>query len=192
MDIYSIGLASDCPLDEDFFSLIEKIAHKNNLSTYLIHPFNLQETLFLLQNGQIGFLALYDRASDTSTPFRQLYSLLQGDKIYYFADLDKQKRAADKSIMHTLFNRNKINVPATFILPEYATQQTLNLSEKDLAGVSRPFVIKPSTQTGAGSGVFLNAYTLQDVQEKRKEFPQDKYLVQEKIYPKEIYLKRSS
>jgi len=78
----------------------------------------------------------------------------------------------------------------TIIIPEYNQQQEVNLIESDLDILGRPFVIKPSIHTGAGSGVFLNAYTLADVEDKRTEFPQDKYLLQEKIYPKEIYLKR--
>ena len=50
MKTYSIGLATDCPLDEDFFELIEKSAQEQGLSTYLIHPFNLEETISGIMN----------------------------------------------------------------------------------------------------------------------------------------------
>jgi hypothetical protein len=116
--------------------------------------------------------------------------VLPEEQIYYFTDLDRQLAASDKSIMHENFVKNKINVPQTVILPEYLKQQFVNLNDSDLDILKRPFVIKPSIHTGAGSGVFLNGYTMTEVEDIRKEFPEDKYLIQEKIYPKEIYLKR--
>ena len=190
MKIYSIGLATDCQLDDDFFELIEKAAHLRGLDTYVVNPFNLEETLFQIENNQIRFLAYYDRASDTSTKFLKIYSMLSKDRILNFMEQDQQKTASDKSVMHNHFIKNKLNIPKTLILPEYSQQQSINLVENDLDILGRPFVIKPSIHTGSGSGVYLNGYTLSEVEEKRKEFPEDKYLLQEKIYPKQIYLKR--
>ena len=190
MEIFSIGLATDCHLDDDFFDLIEKAAHVKGLTTYKIYPDNLDDVLFNIANNTIRFLTFYDRASDTSPQFLRLYSAQTNEQISYFVDLYQQQMASDKSQMHKHFVENNINVPKTIIVPEYIQQKAVNLIESDLDILGRPFVIKPSIHTGAGSGVFLNAYTLADVEEKRKEFPQDKYLLQMKIYPREIYLKR--
>jgi hypothetical protein len=190
MEIYSIGLASDCQLDDDFFDLLEMVAQKKGLATYRVYPYNLEETLLRIHDKQIRFLAFYDRASDTSSQFLKIYSAISDDQILYFTDLDQQTTSSDKSVMHKYFVRNKINVPKTVIITEFAQQQYIDLIESDLDILGRPFVIKPSVHTGAGSGVYLNGYTLTEVEEKRKEFPKDKYLIQEKIYPKEIYLKR--
>lgn len=190
MEVFNIALATDCRLDDDFFKIIEANAGRKNLSTYLIYPYNLDETLSKVENNQISFSALYDRASDTSFQFRNLYPLLAKNQCYYLVNLDNQKTAADKSIMHTYFVENNINVPKTVILPAYSEQKILNVSERDFNALNRPFVIKPSLHTGAGSGVYLNAYTLPEIEQRRKQFPDDKYLIQEKIYPREIYLKR--
>jgi hypothetical protein len=45
-----------------------------------------------------------------------------------------------------------------------------------------PFVIKPSCG-GCGDGVITDARTFEDIQLARQQFPDDKYLVQEKIEP---------
>jgi hypothetical protein len=190
MKTYTIGMASDCPLDDDFFKLIEKVAHSRGLTSYIIYPFNVDETIFQLKNNQIRFLSFYDRASDTSAKFLNFYSVFPENQIFQFSNLELQNRAADKSIMHGLFVKSNLNVPKTVIIPEYLYHPSINILERDLDFLGRPFVIKPSIHTGSGSGVFLNGYSMADIAEKRKEFPEDKYLIQEKIYPREIYLKR--
>jgi hypothetical protein len=190
MKVYSIGLATDCQLDNNFFELIEKAAQNKGLTTYKVNTYNIDETIFQIENHQIGFLTFYDRASDSSDQFLRLYPALIEHQTTFFVDLDKQKIASDKSIMHEHFVKNNIIVPKTLIIPEERQLKSINLIESDLDILGRPFVIKPSLHTGAGSGVYLNGFTLKDVEEKRKEFTEDKYLLQEKIYPKEIYLKR--
>ena len=190
MKIYSIGLATDCQLDENFFELIEIAAHQKGLTTYKVNEFNFDETLYQIENHQIRFLTYYDRASDSSDQFLRIYPTLIEHQTKFFVDLDKQMIASDKSIMHEHFVRNNINVPKTLIVPELRQQNSIILAESDLDILGRPFVIKPSVHTGAGSGVYLNGYTIIEVEEKRGEFPEDKYLLQEKINPKEIYLKR--
>jgi hypothetical protein len=190
MKIYSLGLAVDSLLDYDFIELIAQAAQIRDLTTYKVLPHNLNETIYRIQNHQLRFLAFYDRASDTSIQFLKIYSALSENQVLYFENLATQKTASDKSIMHKQFVINKINVPKTIIIPEFVVQQKINLIESDLDILGRPFVIKPSVTTGSGDGVYLDAYSLADVQEKRNEFPEDKYLLQEKIYPKEINLKR--
>ena len=59
MEIYSIGLAIDCPLDDEFFELIERTAHSRGLTTYKVLPYNLEETLLRFQNNQIRFRSFY-------------------------------------------------------------------------------------------------------------------------------------
>ena len=75
MEIYSIGLATDCHLDGDFFELIEKAAFNKGLTTYNVNPHNIDETVFQILNHQIGFKTFYDRAADSSEQFLKLYKV---------------------------------------------------------------------------------------------------------------------
>ena len=50
MKTYSIALTTDSPFDDDFFELIEKSAQELGLSTYLLYPFNLDETISGIMN----------------------------------------------------------------------------------------------------------------------------------------------
>ncbi len=190
MKIYNLGLAIDSPQDNDFIDLIERAAKLKGLTTYKVVPHNLDETIFRIQNHQIRFLSFYDRASDTSAQFLKIYSALSDNQVLYFANLDKQKTASDKSIMHEQFVMSELNVPKTIIVPELVAQPRIDLIESDLDILGRPFVIKPSIHTGSGDGVYLDVHSLADVEKIRNEFPEDKYLLQEKIYPKEPNLRR--
>ena len=76
METYHIAMATDCPLDQDFFKILEIAAHKNGLTTYRVQPYNLKETIRQLRSGQIRFLSYYDRASDTSPEFLKRIRLL--------------------------------------------------------------------------------------------------------------------
>ena len=57
METYHIAMATDCPLDQDFFKILEIAAHKNGLTTYRVQPYNLKETIRQLRSGQIRFLS---------------------------------------------------------------------------------------------------------------------------------------
>lgn len=190
METYHIAMATDCPLDQDFFKILEIAAHKNGLTTYRVQPYNLKETIRQLRSGQIRFLSYYDRASDTSSEFYEIQSELSNNQIIHFIDLDRQNAASDKSLMHERFVLSNVNVPKTIILPEYDTQPSIDLEHVDPEILGCPFVIKPSLNTGAGDGVHTDVTILEDVKKKRIDFPQDKYLLQEKIIPKEENLRR--
>jgi len=185
METYHLGLATDCPLDDDFFSHIELVAHRKGLTTYRVHPINLDETLVRIQSGQIKFIFYYDRASDSSTEFLDLYHILCKDQVIHFINLEQQGLAADKSFMHRQFILSEVSVPKTIILPEYENQSLSHPDTLNLDFVGRPFVIKPSIHTGAGDGVMTNATVLSEIEQKRIELPNDKYLIQEKVIPKE-------
>ena len=185
METFHIAMATDCPLDQDFFKIIETAAHKKGLTTYRVQPYNLKETIRQLRSGQIRFLSYYDRASDTSSEFYDIQTELQDDPVIHFIDLDRQKTASDKSLMHERFVLSNVNVPKTTILPDYGSQPSIDLENIDLEFIGSPFVIKPSLNTGAGDGVLTDVTILEDVKKKRIDFPEDKFLLQEKIVPKE-------
>ena len=62
---------------------------------------------------------------------------------------------------------------------------------KDLAILGRAFIIKPCNTTGGGLGVVTGAESLKDILDERMINTDDKYLLQEKIYPMTLDGKRA-
>jgi len=92
-------------------------------------------------------------------------------------------RAIDKATMHLEFLSKGLQVPYTIIISPYDSKHEVELTLSDLARLGRPFIIKPATTTGGGTGVVLGAETLLDVIETRQHHKNDKYLLQERIIP---------
>lgn len=185
MKRYHLAMALDWEYDQDFIKLLEQAAHKRGLSTYVAWPKNLVETIYHIKNDTLSFRFFYDRASDTSPEFLALHKLMLQKNIPVFDTWNKQRWAADKANMQYKFTEVGINTPFTLILPSWRDQPYIHVSEDDLGRLGSPFVIKPSHTTGGGIGVVKNARSLKDILEVRQTFPNERYLVQKKIVPKE-------
>jgi hypothetical protein len=178
-----IGIAYDWEYDKDFVDLIRSKAAALNYLTYLIDAKNLKSAIQAFKNGEICFDFYFDRASDTSREFLELNRLVQKAGILHLDPFDNQNWAQDKATMHLEFITNGINTPYSIIIPSYTDKKELFISVSDLAKLGRPFIIKPAYTSGGGIGVVQGAETLQDVLLARKEFEQDKYLLQEMVHP---------
>ncbi len=190
MQEYNLAIASDWEYDQDFINLLEFIAHRHNLSTYVIWPSNLNETIQLIQNEDIKFNYLLDRASDTSQDFIKLQDLLKTKNVPILDRWEKLKWAADKANMHKIFSFVGIPVPQTIILSPYSVDNDINISEFELKDIGIPFIVKPAVTAGGGAGVVKNAETLEDIFKARQEFPHSCYLVQKRVIPLEKDEKR--
>jgi hypothetical protein len=87
--------------------------------------------------------------------------------------------------MHLEFLAGGVRVPFTIIVSPYNSSPEIALTLTDLAGLGRPFIIKPANTTGGGIGVVTGAETLKDVLETRQHHKNDKYILQEKVVPVE-------
>ncbi len=184
--IYDFCIATDWEYDKDFLKLVQQQAHQEqNLTTYIVEPFNLEETIRRYISGEIVFNFLYDRGSDSSPEFLELHQLLVKGEVPVLDPLVRLKWASDKATMHLEFISNGLETPYTIIIPPFYTTEDLLLSVADLAKLGRPFIIKPANTTGGGIGVVNGAETLQDVLKVRQEYGNDKYLLQEKVIPLE-------
>ena len=183
--IFDLALALDWEYDWDFIRILEKHAQHYGLSTYIIWPGNLDETIVKTKNQEIFFRYLFDRASDSTPEFFKLQKILVDKGVHLFETLENLKWASDKATMHLEFIHNGINTPYTIILPSYEAQQDYLISVEDLAILGRNFIIKPANTTGGGIGVVHGAETLQEVLSARQFLNQDKYLIQEIIHPLE-------
>lgn len=189
--IYDFCIATDWEYDRDFLQLVQRYAQQvHGLSTYIVEPFNLEETIRKLRNQELAFNFLFDRGSDSTPEFLELHRWLVERGTPVLDSLERLKWASDKATMHLEFISNGLITPYTIIIPPFSTTADLYLSVADLAKLGRPFIIKPANTTGGGIGVVNGAETLQDVLQVRKEYGNDKYLLQEKVIPLEKDQKR--
>lgn len=191
MEHFDLAIAYTWEYDADFVDLIEDYFHYYGLTTYLIKPDNVYDVIYLLQQKKIQFSALLDRASDEDVSFIPIAQILKRRKSYVINPHNKVIKTIDKALMHTKLLENNFKLPKTFIIPSFKNDYRLLLTEQDLDFIGKPFVIKPSLYSGGGEGVIKNAFTLDEIQNSRMKSPNEKFLIQEKIYPQNLNGKRA-
>lgn len=187
---FDLAIVRSWIYDQDFSDRIERIFQDGNLSTYIVHAGNVDETLRGLKQGTLIFRSVLDRASDESEAFLPLARWIEKrheaeipDRIYMINKRTLLLRAADKATMHLEFLAHHLHVPYTIIISPYNTKREPGLSLSTLAQLGRPFIIKPANTTGGGIGVVMGAESLRDVLDARQHHKNDKYLLQETVRP---------
>ena len=191
MKIFDLGIAYNWEYDVDFVSLVEEQFQTIGLSTYVVHPNNVQTVGDDLLQKKLGFNTYLDRAWDVDERFEELGKILQRRKTRIFNPYKNVLHAIDKASMHLEFITAGLNVPYSIIIPPHSQEEDILLSVEDLAILGRPFIIKPCNTTGGGIGVVTGAESLKEVLNERTAYSHDKYLIQEKIYPNTINGKRT-
>ena len=173
MNIFDLAIAYDWEFDVEFVSVIEKHLQQYGLTTYIIN----------YKNRKLNFLSYLDRASDVDENFLELAKILTRRKINIFNPYKNIAHSIDKATMHLEFITSGIHVPYSIIIPPHSQSKEIFISVEDLSILGRPFVIKPCNTTGGGIGVVKGAETLKEVLTERLKHSDDKYLIQEKVYP---------
>lgn len=186
MKRFDLAIAWNWEFDEDFILGIEKECAARGVTTYQITPKNLQTVLEEIDAGLLSFNVFYDRASDADDGFLPLVERMQKMVVKTINPHHLVHHAIDKATMHLEFITNGLHVPYTIILSPYKQQKELRLDVEEMKHLGNPFVIKPANTTGGGTGVILNAKTVEDVMRTRQQHPDDKYLLQKKISPKDL------
>lgn len=188
---YDLAIAWNWEFDHDFIFGIEYACAQRGITTYQITPHNLTHVLYELQSGVLTFRSFYDRASDADESFLPLVKQLQKPGIKVINPHHLVLHAIDKATMHLEFITQGLLVPYTIILPPLNGEKEVHISPSELKRLGIPFVIKPANTTGGGTGVILDAKTIHDVEQARKQHPDDKYLIQEKVHPTNFDGKRA-
>ncbi len=191
MSTYDFAIAFTWEYDYDFVDAIEEILQAEQLSTYRVSDYNIKEVTDAVRLKKLSFRTYLDRASDVDDDYLELAKILTKRKVKIFNPYDKVHHAIDKASMHMEFITAGLNVPYSIIIPPHKHNNDLKISVEDLAVLGRPFIIKPCNTTGGGIGVVTGAESLKEVLEERSTFESDKYILQQKIYPKMIDNKRA-
>jgi hypothetical protein len=187
MEHFDLAIGWLWEYDEDFVRALEQEAqHRRKLATFQIQEHNIEEVLNRVRTRSLNFGFFLDRGFDIDERFEHLGKLVMRHGGSVVNSYDHTIEAIDKATMHLQFMTAGLHVPFTIIISPYSQRQEPGLSIEDLAHLGRPFIIKPANTTGGGIGVVVGAETLAEVIEARKEFGEDKYLLQERIDPREI------
>lgn len=191
MNTFDLAIAYDWEFDVEFISAIEKTMQQSGFSTYVITDKNISEVTESVKQRRLSFRCLLDRASDVNDNFIELNRILTKKRAYVFNPHKIVEHAIDKANMHLEFITSGINVPYSIIIPPHSQAKEIFISINDLEILGRPFIIKPCNTTGGGMGVVKGAESLKEVLNARQKHSNDKYLIQEKIYPKMLDGKRA-
>ena len=191
MKTYDFAIAFTWEYDFEFVDAIENILQDAGLSTYRVTDYNIREVTEDIRLKKLNFRTYLDRASDVDDDYFELAKILTRRRVKIFNPYEKVHHAIDKASMHLEFITAGINVPYSIIIPPQKHNNDLKISVDDLAVLGRPFIIKPCNTTGGGIGVVTGAETLKEVLDERGTFDGDKYILQQKIYPKSLDGKRA-
>lgn len=183
MEKFDLALAYDWEYDKDFIAAVESEFQAIGLKTYIIAGHNVEEVTEAVRLRKLSFGFYLDRAWDVDERFETLGNLLTKKKTRIFNPYKNVLHAIDKATMHLEFMTAGIRVPYSIIIPPFDEKEEIFVSLKDLAILGRPFIIKPCNNTGGGVGVVTGAESLNDVLSERRNYSEDKYLLQEKIIP---------
>lgn len=191
MEKFDLAIAYLWEFDQDFIHLLEEVFHQNGLTTFIISDHNIDEVKNRVASKKLQFNFYLDRAWDVDDNFGELGKMLAKRNTVIFNKYDRVLHAIDKATMHLEFITAGLNVPYSIIIPPHSEKEEIYISILDLAKIQRPFIIKPCNTTGGGIGVVTGAESLQQIFDERITNSNDKYLIQEKIYPKILDCKRA-
>jgi len=183
MEKFDLALSYLWEYDDGFLSLVENIFHDAGLSTFLISDYNIHDVTEKVINKELSFDFYLDRAWDVDERFEELGKILSKKKTRIFNPYSSVLHAIDKASMHLEFITAGINVPYSIIIPPHSESEEILISVDELSHLGRPFIIKPCNTTGGGIGVVTGAESLKEIFDERITYSDDKYILQEKIYP---------
>lgn len=176
---YDLGVAWISKQDVHFVESLEIACKDRGLTLLQITPVNLSSVIRRLEGAEITIRALLDRFSDEDEHLLPVIEWARDHDLFWVNPYEKAIRARDKGLMHQeLFQH--IRTPYTMILPSFNQQPELGVI--DISPLGATFATKPS-QGGGGEGVVVLCTSIDDIQTARQHFPEDRYLLQERIVP---------
>jgi hypothetical protein len=128
-----------------------------------------------LENGEISYATLLDRASESDPRFQPLVDWAIQHGCFCVNPQEQTIWSTDKATMHLEFISRGLHTPHTIILSPYAKHASI--LPTDLGPLGRSFAIKPACE-GGGDGVILEATSWEQVLNARQQYPNEKYLLQ--------------
>jgi hypothetical protein len=177
-------LAYDWPYDGPFLTLLEQQLSAIGQSLVGVNPKRLSEAFLRLRQGDLTARAFLDRAADTDPTFEPLEAWAAEHVPVLLNPPADRRRVWKKSNLHWEFIRAGVHTPYTLMVPAWNRQRALD-APPDLSPLGKPFAIKPDLG-GGGRGVKLGARSWEQVEQARREMPDDDLLLQELVEPETL------
>ncbi len=185
--IYDLIMTHQLDADGFFIHCVQRGCAERGLDFFLVEPLWVEPFLEALESGKVWARALLNMHSEhhlPEDPFHRLVELAQGRRTFVIDPPGVAQAAFDKSALHPRLERAGIPVPPTVIVRREETAQ-LRLTEEQREALGDPFVIKPGRGYGR-KGVILDAHDERDVARSKEAWPDEHYLLQRKIIPREL------
>jgi hypothetical protein len=112
--------------------------------------------------------------------FLALTPLLEQSGAQIINHVHRQSRTFDKARTHLLCTSRGIPVPFTVIASPFMGDPS---PPRLPAALGRPFVAKPASG-GGGEGVVMDVASVREVQDARRTYWQERYLLQQRVFPR--------
>jgi glutathione synthase/RimK-type ligase-like ATP-grasp enzyme len=180
MQIYDLCLTWYWLYDHDFIQYIGEACAAQGVTLWQITPTNVLQAVTELYTGQATFHSLIDRAYD-DLRFEPIRHFAIEHHLHRINASELSHWSEDKATMHLELIEAGLQTPYTILISPFIDQPIL--PALNLTPLGANFVLKPAIG-GGGEGVRMNVSSLDDLQRTRLEFPDQKYLAQEKIMPR--------
>jgi len=184
---FDLGITWNWEHDREFVYQINNACLQYGLRPYIIHHYNLSETIRSIKEKLLNFRIIFDRASDTDHRFSEVVNAAQEENTSFINHPDFVKKAIDKILFHIEIVKHGIPVPPTFIYYPTDSVDTLNFKLRQLG---TPVVMKPADGIdGGGVGVLLNAQAIEDIIHWHNHHRNMVFLLQKQIFPQMLLKK---
>ena len=185
MKKYDFALAWNDRTEEKFVAWVKEECTLRNMHFLLITSQNVSQVVEDLERSELSIRFLLDNQADYFTPddlFARLCYTVKDNNSTVVCDPDHAKNASNKAISHFDLLNAKIPVPYTVVVRNWMPDD-FRLTEEELKGLGRPFVIKPATGFGQ-RGVVKDANgPITEIARARQFNRGDSFLLQEKVEP---------
>ena len=180
MTTYDLCFAWNWEYDLDFANLLSSACERRRLPLLHVTPDNLGGILVALENRQVSFRALLDRATDADPNFLPLARWAAEQGVYRINPYERALATWDKVAMHYHLIRAGLQTPHTIVIPSYKDKPILPPVNLQLLGDQ--FTAKPA-HGGGGEGVVTEVTSLEQVLAARQEYASECFLLQAHILP---------
>ena len=185
--IYDLVMTHQLDADGFFIHSIQRGCAERGMDFFLVEPLWVKPFLEAYEKGEVWARALLNMHSEHHLPeemFHRLVDLADAKKTFVIDPPRIARAAFDKSQLHPKMEEASFDVPPTIIVNAGdAPSLQFTVEQRQLLGA--PFVIKPARGYGR-KGVILDAMSEMDLQRSMALWPDEKYLIQKKIVPRDL------
>jgi hypothetical protein len=185
--VYDLAMTHQLDADDFFIHRVQEHCAARGLNFFLVEPLWIEGFYTHLAAGKVFPRVLLNMHSEHHRPddlYHRLVRLAHERGVKVIDPPETAFASFNKAVLHPRLVAARVNVPATVIVPQ-ALAGSFQLTDEQRLALGSPFVIKPAMGYGR-RGVVLNATSERDIAQSVAKWPDDDYLLQRRIVPKDL------